>query len=107
MDGANVLGPQAGTDPYLALFQQYLQQQSAFMQNSVRGQHNATAAAASKVKLPSFWEKDTAAWFDLVEEILAENNIVNARAKYRAVLIHIPQHLVERARGVITPPLPP
>jgi len=102
VDGANVLGPQAGPgDPYVTFFQQHLQQQAAFMQNIVRGQHTATTTAASKVKLPSFWEKDTAAWFDLVEEILAENFIVNARAKYRAVLIHIPQHLVERARGVI------
>ena len=70
------------------------------MQNSVRGQ-NTTNVAASKVKLPTFWEKDTAAWFDLVEDILVENRIVDARAKYRAVLLHIPQHLVERARGVI------
>ena len=103
----------APANSYLALMKQLveqqqqqfaLQQQLMAMQAGGRGQDPAAtvaAAAGNKVKLPPFWEKDAAAWFGLVDKILEESNIVDARARYRAALLHIPQHLLERARGVI------
>ena len=83
------------------MFLQQQQQQFLQMQASVRGQQPATAAGSRKVKLPPFWEKDAAAWFRTAEEILEECGVTEAKAKYRAILMHVPQHLVERARGVL------
>ena len=56
-----------------------------------------------KVKLPPFWEKDTApwfklAWFKLVEAVLEDNRVSDPRT----VILHIPHHMLERARGVLS-----
>lgn len=80
----------------------FLQQMQQWQAGGAGRQRDAAAAPMpNKVKLPPFWEKDAAAWFRSADETLEECNIGEARAKYRAVLLHIPQHLVERARGVI------
>ena len=54
-----------------------------------------------KVKLPPFWEADAAAWFDLADEVFEALQVTDSRSKYRAVLVHIPPHILERARGVL------
>ena len=55
-----------------------------------------------KVKLPPFWEKDVAAWFKLAKAILEDNRVQDPRVMYRTVLLHIPHHMLERARGVLS-----
>ena len=55
-----------------------------------------------KVKLPPFWEKDAAAWFKLAEAILEDNHVRDPQVMYRTVLLHIPHHMLERARGVLS-----
>ena len=78
--------------------QQLIQQ---LMSNQQPASHRTTTAGGEKVKLPAFWDKDAGAWFTLAEEILTANNIVDQRAKYRAVLLVIPHHILERTRGVL------
>ena len=51
------------------------------------------------VKLLLFWEKDAAAWFKLAEAVLEDNSVRDPRVMYRTVLLHIPHHMLERARG--------
>ena len=59
-------------------------------------------AVPHKVKLPPFWEKDAAAWFKLAEAILEDNHVRDPQVMYRTVLLHIPHHMLERARGVLS-----
>ena len=54
------------------------------------------------VKLPPFWEEDAAAWFRLAEAVMEDNHVVEQRVMYRTVLQHIPHHVFERARGILT-----
>ena len=56
-------------------------------------------AVPNKVKLPPFWEKDAAAWFKLAEAVLEDNRLRDPRVMYRTVILHIPHHVLERARG--------
>ena len=56
-------------------------------------------AVPHKVKLPGFWEKDAAAWFRLAEAVMEDNHVVDQWVMYRMVLLHIPHHVLERARG--------
>ena len=56
-------------------------------------------AVPNKVKLPPFWEKDAAAWFKLVEAVLEDNRLRDPRVMYRTVILHIPHHVLEMARG--------
>ena len=55
-----------------------------------------------KVKLPAFWEKDAIAWFRLAEAVMEDNHMVEQRVMYRTVLLQIPHHVLERARGILT-----
>ena len=59
-------------------------------------------AVPHKVKLPTYWEKDAAAWFRLAEAVMEYNHVVEQRVMYRTVLLHIPHHVLERARGILT-----
>lgn len=59
-------------------------------------------AVPHKVKLPAFWEKDAAAWFRLAEAVLGDNHVVEQRVMYRTVILHIPHHVLERARGILS-----
>ena len=59
-------------------------------------------AVTHKVKLPGFWEKDAAAWFRLAEAVMEDNHVVEQQVMYRTVLLHIPHHVLERARGILT-----
>ena len=59
-------------------------------------------AVPHKVKLPPFWEKDAATWFELAEGVLEDNRVRDPRVMYRTVLLHIPHHVLERARGVLS-----
>ena len=52
--------------------------------------------------LPGFWEKDAAAWFRLAEAVMEDNHVVDQPVMYRTVLLHIPHHVLERARGILT-----
>ena len=56
-------------------------------------------AVPHNVKLLPFWEKDAAAWFKLAEAVLEDNSVRDPRVMYRTVLLHIPHHMLERARG--------
>ena len=56
-------------------------------------------AVPHKVNLPPFWEKDAAAWFKLAEAVMEDNFMRDPRVMYRTVLLHIPHHVLERARG--------
>lgn len=113
-DGAASFADIAGLRVQPAVWEQFRRFQAwqAMQATGVNGQHNPrvqpvgqqaapTAAEVAKVKLPPFWEKDAAAWFKLVEEIFAASNVVDPRARYRQVLLHVPQALLERARGVL------
>ena len=55
-----------------------------------------------KVKLPPFWEKDAAASFKLAEAILEDNRVRDLWVMCRTVILHIPYHVLERARGVLS-----
>ena len=55
-----------------------------------------------KVKLPGFWEKDVAAWFKLDEVVMEDKHVVDTQVMYRTVLLHIPHHVLERTRGIIS-----
>ena len=57
-------------------------------------------AVPHKVKLPGFWEKDAATWFKLAEAVMKDNHVVDPQVMYRTVLLHIPHHVLERARGI-------
>ena len=59
------------------------------------------AATSLKVKLPPFWEKDAAAWFQLAEDEMASQGMTDPKARYRTVLLYMPAHLLERARGIL------
>ena len=59
-------------------------------------------AVPHKVKLPAFWEKDAATWFRLAKAVMEDNHVVKQRVMYRTVLLHIPHHVLERARGILT-----
>ena len=59
-------------------------------------------AVSHKVKLPGFWEKGAAAWFRLAKAVMEDNHVVEQRVMYRTVLLHIPHHVLERARGILT-----
>ena len=59
-------------------------------------------AVPHKVKLPAFWERDAAAWFRLAEAAMEDNYVVEPQVMYRTVLLHIPHHVLERARGILT-----
>ena len=58
-------------------------------------------AVPHKVKLPPFWEKDAVAWFKLAEAVLEDNCVRDPRFMYRNVILHILDHVLERARGVL------
>jgi len=81
--------------------QQIIQQLLAAQQSSVSLRQTDNGSSLNKVKLPPFWEKDTAAWFRLVEEILEAHHVTDLRARYRLTLLSVPQHILERARGVL------
>ena len=59
-------------------------------------------AVPHKVKLPPFWEKDAAAWFRLAEAVMGDNHVVEEAVMYRTVILHIPHHVLERARGILS-----
>ena len=59
-------------------------------------------AVPHKLKLPGFWEKDAVAWFRLAEAVMEDNHMVKQRVLYRTVLLNIPHHVLERARGILT-----
>ncbi len=59
-------------------------------------------AVPHKVKLPAFWEKDAAAWFWLAEAVMGDNHVVEETVMYRTVILHIPHHVLERARGILS-----
>ena len=59
-------------------------------------------AVPHKVKLPAFWERDATAWFRLAEAAMEDNYVVEPQVMYRTVLLHIPHHVLERARGILT-----
>ena len=50
----------------------------------------------------SFWKKDAAAWFRLAEAVMDDNHVVEQRVMCRTVLLHIPHHVLERTRGILT-----
>ena len=54
------------------------------------------------MELPAFWEKDAAAWFRLAEAVMGDNHVVEQRVMYRTVILHIPHHVLERARGILS-----
>ena len=47
----------------------------------------AEQAVPHKVKLPPFWEKDSATWFLLVEAVIEDNHVRNPWVRYRKVLM--------------------
>ena len=55
-----------------------------------------------KVKLPGFWEKDSATWFKLAKVVMKDNHLGDPQVMYRTVLMHIPHHRLERARGILS-----
>ena len=59
-------------------------------------------AVPHKVKLPAFWEKDGTAWFRLAEAVMGDNHMVEESVMYRTVILHIPHHVLERARGILS-----
>ena len=58
-----------------------------------------TPAGSSKVKLPPFWEKNPATWFNMADAFMANDNKLDLQAKYREALLHVPAHILERASG--------
>jgi len=67
-----------------------------FMENNQRAQ-----TADQRVKLATFWEKDPAAWFDLVEAEMEAKRMFDPHTRYRTVLTAIPVHITERIRGIL------
>ena len=59
-------------------------------------------AVPHKVKLQLFWKKDATAWFRLAEAAMEDNYVVEPQEIFRTVLLHIPHHVLERARGILT-----
>ena len=59
-------------------------------------------AVPHRVKLPAFWEKDAAAWFRLAEAVMGDSHVVEESVMYRTVILHIPHHVLERARGILS-----
>ena len=59
-------------------------------------------AVPHKVKLPCFWEKEAATWYRLAEAVMEDNHVVKQWEMYWTVLLHIPHHVLERARVILT-----
>ena len=58
----------------LIIKQRQLQRQLELMQVRQR--------MSGKTKLPAFWEKDSATWFELAEDVLEASHVIESRAKY-------------------------
>ena len=57
----------------------------------------AKQAVPHKVKLLAFGKKDVAA-----EAMMEDNHVPDPRVRYRAELLYIPNHLLERARCILS-----
>ena len=54
-----------------------------------------------KVKLPPFWQRDAAAWFNLADSVFDGLRLTGSVARYQQVLMALPPDVVEKVRGVI------
>ena len=92
----------AAWDPEKMELHRIVNQLLALEERSVLPARPVEHAVPHKVKLPAFWEKDAAAWFRLAEAVMEDNHVVEQGVMYRTVLLHIPHHMLERARGILT-----
>ena len=55
----------------------------------------------AKVKLPSFWPRDAAAWFELAESTFNRLNAQGSLLRYEYVLMALPEDILEKLRSVM------
>ena len=55
----------------------------------------------AKVKLPAFWPRDAAAWFELAESTFNRLNVHGSLLRYEYVLMALPEDILEKLRSVM------
>lgn len=55
----------------------------------------------AKVKLPAFWPRDAAAWFELAESTFNRLNAHGSLLRYEYVLMALPEDVLEKVRSVM------
>ena len=54
-----------------------------------------------KVKLPAFWDKDPAAWFQLADAVFNRLYVQGSWLRYEHVLMSLPPEVLERVRELL------
>ena len=55
----------------------------------------------AKEKLPPFWPRDAADWFELVESLFNRLNAQGSLLRYETVLMALPEDIPEKLRSVM------
>ena len=55
----------------------------------------------AKVKLPPFWPRDAAAWFELAESTFNRLNAQGSLLRYEYMLMALPEDILEKLRSVM------
>ena len=58
-------------------------------------------AHPAKVKLPAFWAKDVASWYELVESTFDRLHVYGSLLRYEFVLMAVPEDVLEKLRSVL------